>query len=272
MELGGRAVGYGFAAIGALLIVFAVYLYRADSQLMSQGVEAQGTVVGFRESTATRRPSERSGNAPEKVEHYEEPIVRFKTADGRVVEFVALRGSFPEDVDKGDSVGVVYLPSDPHGAEVKGSTRLSDGVWMVGILAAGSFVPALFLVVFPALQQRRRRAKLARSPLRKQRIEADVVEVRQLRRGAGGRHTFEVSAQWRNPATGKLHRFDSGRMAFEPAVYASVMKLAGWEAPRDDMVRQALGSARLMVRVHPDDPSHYDAELLRIPGIAPIDS
>jgi hypothetical protein len=32
-------VGYGFATIGALLVVFAVYLYRADSKLMSQGVE-----------------------------------------------------------------------------------------------------------------------------------------------------------------------------------------------------------------------------------------
>jgi hypothetical protein len=96
----------------------------------------------------------------------------------------------------------------------------------VSILAAGSFVPALFLVVLPALKQRRRFAKLKRSPLRKQRIEADVVDVRRLERGAAGRHTFEVSAQWRNQATGKLHRFDSGRMAFDPAVYAEVKKLS----------------------------------------------
>jgi hypothetical protein len=60
-------------------------------------------------------------------------------------------------------------------------------------------------------------------------------------------------------------------MAFDPAVYAEIRKLPDWAAPTDDMVRQALSSARLMVRVHPDDPSHYDTELLRIPGIAPVD-
>lgn len=45
-------------------------------------------MIGFRESTATRSGS-RGGNARQ-VEHYDEPIVRFKTSDGLVVEFVAL--------------------------------------------------------------------------------------------------------------------------------------------------------------------------------------
>jgi hypothetical protein len=143
-------------------------------------------------------------------------------------------------------------------------------VWMVSILAAGSLVPGLFLVVVPALQRRRRSAQLARSPLRKRRIEADVIEVRRLKRGAAGKYSFDVVAQWRDPASGKLHRFESGKMAFDPAVYAEIRKRPDWAAPTDDMVRQALAGARLMVRVHPDDPSHYDTELLRIPGIAPV--
>lgn len=263
MDLGGRLVGYIFGAVGMALLCFAAYLYSTEAQFVADGQTALGTIIDIRVRVGGRRGARYE---------YREPVIRFQTVEGQTIEFVALSGSYREDLVKGDSIEIVYLPSNPYSAEIKGSGRLFTGGVVCSILGATSLVPGLVLVVIPALKRRRRAAQLARSPLRKRRIEAEVIEISRLRRdSATGKYTFKAVAQWRDPARGKMHRFESGTMEFDPAVYASVRKLSAWAAPADALVRDALLGARLHVRVHPDDPAHYDPELIRIPGIGPVE-
>ncbi len=99
-----------------------------------------------------------------------------------------------------------------------------------------------------------------------------MIEISQLRCDvATGKYTLKAVGEWCDPASGKMHRFESAAMEFDPAVFASVRKLPGWAAPTEAMVREALLGARLHVRVRPDDPANYHPELIRIPGIGPIE-
>jgi hypothetical protein len=266
-HLGGQPVGWIFAAVSVLLWLLAWQLWRADAQLADTGLVATGTVVEMRAITERRNARDRNGNG--KFETYHAPVIRFRARGVEDIEFVAPRGGYPDGLAVGDRLEVVYLPDSPRTAELRASTRLSFGAVLVAVLATAALVPGLVLVVWPALQRRRWRRTLDRSQRRWRRIEAEVTDVRSLRRQDDGSWRFQVRARWRDPATGRLHAFDSQAMHFDPALYLQIRHPGTSEPLTDAQVSAALAAAPLVVRLHPDDPSLYAAELLRIPGIAP---
>ena len=144
------------ALIGAGLLLSAGVMFYRDNQLALRGLSATGTVVDFRSSKAYQNSTARQKDAePNSVQEYRAPVIRFATQSGEVIQFAAPLGSFPDGLNKGDSIPVLYLSEDPRGAQVKGTPRLNTATWALSILGGACLLPALFMIGFPALRGNR---------------------------------------------------------------------------------------------------------------------
>jgi hypothetical protein len=150
-----------FALIGVGMLAWAYSFYRTENHLALSGEPAVGTVVDFREVKGERRATGSRGDDPSNFYWYQAPIVRFRSADGQSVMLSPAYGSYAEGLKKGDALEVVYLPSDPTTAEVKGSTHLSDAAIVLTIFGCAALLPGSFMIP-PAILRWRRGAVAAR--------------------------------------------------------------------------------------------------------------
>jgi Protein of unknown function (DUF3592) len=128
-----HARGLILAAYGITLVGFLLIPAFRTRRLLQNGAMAQGTVVGAEEDT------DEDGTTYN-------PVVRFTTADGRMLEFTSVVG-YSRKPDVGGAVDVRYLPDDPEQAEIDRAT-----MWMLpaalgvlsglGLLVAGAVVYA----------------------------------------------------------------------------------------------------------------------------------
>lgn len=82
-----------------------------------RGQTATGAVVDFHAGRNYRNPTARRRDAdPRNVYEYRAPMIRFTSENN---EFAALLGSFPDGLNKGDTIAVVYSPEGPRGAELR---------------------------------------------------------------------------------------------------------------------------------------------------------
>ena len=116
----GTKAAWLFALIGIALLISAGFMFYSDSQLTVRGLTAQGTVIDFRQGRVYRKPTARQRDAdPNNFSDFRAPVIRFTTEKNEVIQFAALLGSFPDGLNKGDTIPVLYLAEDPRGAEVK---------------------------------------------------------------------------------------------------------------------------------------------------------
>ena len=260
-------------------------------KLLAEGIKVQGQVTRIVRRECSETYTDRRGRTQTGKGVCIHPLVSFPLQDGSTHSFELNTGS-SETYSVGQQVPVIYLLSDPAPVDARIERPVdNDEWWQSGLVfwmfgAVFTLLPAGVLVQLFRLDARaahnaRVRAEQAeklaaspppaRSPRRKESIEVQVIEISELRRDvATGKYTLKAMGEWRAPGNGKVHRFESAAMEFDPAVFASVRKLPGWTAPTETMVREALLGARLHVRVRPDDPANYHPELIRIPGIGPV--
>lgn len=105
---------------------------RAARAFLATAVRAEGEVIALRVSRAgvAQRP---------RPAHVHLPVLRFRTADGTVVEACSPVGGNPAPAAKGDRVGVLYDPADPR--DVRVDTVTGHGT------TAGRLLTALGAVV-----------------------------------------------------------------------------------------------------------------------------
>jgi uncharacterized protein DUF3592 len=143
------------ALVGTCLLLSAGVMFYRENQLALRGLSATGTVVDFRSSKAYQNSAARQKDAdPNGVQEYRAPVIRFATPIGEIIQFAAPFGSFPDGLNKGDSIPVLYPPEDPRGAEVKGTLRLNVATWALSLLGGAFLLPALFMSAVPALRGR----------------------------------------------------------------------------------------------------------------------
>jgi hypothetical protein len=144
------------ALIGTGLLLSAGVMFYRENLLALRGLSATGTVVDFRSSKPYQNSTARQRDAdPNSVQEYRAPVIRFATQTGEVIQFAAPFGRFPDGLNKGDSIPVVYPPEDPRGAEVKGAPRLNTATWALLLIGGACLLPALFMIGFPALRGNR---------------------------------------------------------------------------------------------------------------------
>ncbi|TKK86134.1 DUF3592 domain-containing protein [Herbidospora galbida] len=130
--------------VGLHLLAQGQAVARAARAFLAVAVRAEGEVIALRVSRegVAQRP---------RPAHVYLPVLRFRTAEGRVVEARSPVGGNPAPAAKGDRVGVLYDPADPSDVRIDTVTGhgTTAGRWLTG-LGAGLLVVAFGVVVSAA--------------------------------------------------------------------------------------------------------------------------
>ncbi|MDL5599127.1 DUF3592 domain-containing protein [Metapseudomonas otitidis] len=174
------------------------------------------------------------------------PTVAFRTAAGEAVEHTSSGCSSPPAFELGESARVYYDPANPRDAHLDSFVDNWVGSLVLGgIGAVFALIGSCFVV--PPLLARRRAAQLAVSG---QAVMAEVVDVRlNGSLSVNGQNPWRIVAQWKNPATGKLHVFNSENLWFDPSRFL----------PDDGWVR---------VLIDPANPRRYAMDTAFLPELA----
>jgi hypothetical protein len=189
-----------FLAIGIGLLAGAGYVYLDTSDFVANARKAQGTVVALR------------SGAPE---------VKFRTHDGREVQFTSSVSSKPPSYDVGEPVEVLYRPDRPEDAEVNALMTLWFGASLLGGMGS------VFSLVGAALVFGwGRRAADSRLKFTGMSIQTDFQGVeRDTSYSEAGRHPFLIVTQWKNPGTGEIHLFQSDPLWYDPTSHIKTGKI-----------------------------------------------
>lgn len=216
-------VGLLFGAVAVILLVAAGVLTAGSVSFRSTAVSVEGTIVDVEEG----RDCDNG-----RCQMVYSPVVEFATDDGRSITFVPNYSSSNEP-QVGNTVTVLYPPSDPQGAKIDNfldfwlAPAITGGL---GVIFAGVGIPI-------SITQLRRRRLDAWLTTNGQPITAKIAAVdwnRSVR--INRRHPWQVTAYGIDPTTGNELRFVSANLMADP--------------------RPALADARTVeVLVDPRDPA-----------------
>jgi hypothetical protein len=213
-----------FPGIGAVLLACAVTLQVVRVNQQAQMQSARGEVVDLTQGC---------------------PAVRFITASNEPLFFLSDVCSNPPAFGLGDSVAVLYDPAQPSRAKIDGFLEN----WFVS-LVLGSIGSVFLLIssffIIPPLLARRRAEHLSRHGTP---VFAELTEVRRNEMlSVNGMQPWRIVAQWVNPATGKLHRFTSANLWFDPSPY--------------------IRGNQVQVFIDPQKPKRYSVDTSFLPELA----
>lgn len=225
-------IKYVFVVVGVGMLAGTFFLYRNTTAFLGEAKIATGTVVELRQS--------RSGDA----DTYR-PVVRFSTQEGEDITFTSSAGSKPPAYSKGEKVEVLYPPSLPAQARIKGFFSLWGAPAILGglgsiffLIGAGFFLVATFS---------RRKAEFLKAqglPIQTSFQSVTLNEALSV----NGRHPFRITTQWQNPATGDIHVFQSGNVWFDPTPF--------------------IDGGKITVFIERDKPGNYHLDLSFLPKLA----
>lgn len=175
----------------AIVAIFVQLSYQQSTAFPGGALSASGTVV-----------------EPAELKTGRGPLVRFSVLDEEHTLSGGFLNQFRND-RAGDTVRVLYSLSDPGIARIDDYSR-----WLTLYLIPA--IPGLMLFLIGlktfagAVARSRRFAQLAASA---QRIEARVTGIATWKGSRSGAVRSYLQAQWRNPATGRIHLFLSQSLA-----------------------------------------------------------
>jgi hypothetical protein len=196
-------VKYVFTLVGIGMLTGTFFTYRSTRTFLEEATTANGTVVDLARS--------RSGDSTTY-----QPVVQFMSRNGERIEFISSVGSNPPSHTKGEQVEVLYLPAEPHKAEINGFFSLWGDSVILGILGGVFFLVGIGIALAGALTGRKDEyLKKHGTPIM---TEFQSVELNEAV-SVNGRHPFRIITQWQNRTTSELHVFISDDLWFDPSDY-----------------------------------------------------
>jgi hypothetical protein len=127
-----------FVGIGACAVLVGLGWLGASARLLARSKTTLGVVVGQQQEDSSTRDTDRLDGHPLFA-----PVVAFKTADDRTVQFTSIEYVSRSEYPLGRTVRVLYDPARPERAEIDSPETLWLGgaMWLIGGLAciAGGF-------------------------------------------------------------------------------------------------------------------------------------
>lgn len=194
-------IKYVFTIIGVGMLAGAFYLYSSTSSFLETAVTADGTVVELVRSRSSDSTS-----------YY--PVVVFKDAQGRQVEFRSSSGSNPPSYNRGESVVVLYEPASPENAKIQGFFSLWGGATIVGGLGVVFGLVGGGMLVAGAMKKRNREG-LQKNGVQVHAKFESVEQNTSLK--VNGRSPYQIVCQWQHPQTKEVHLFRSDNLWFDPS-------------------------------------------------------
>jgi hypothetical protein len=197
-----------FGTVGLGMLTAALLTAHAAFSFRSGAESAPGTVVGLEGG---------------------KPVVEFVADDGAVHRVVGQVSSNPPAYERGESVTVRCPAGTPDGARI-------DGVfesWFQPIVLGGlgtvfGGIGGAFVVA--EVRKRRLREWLRQFGTRIEAKYTGVMFDTSVR--LDGRQPWRLTAQWQDPATGRVHVFESDMLFFDPTDYVQRETVDVWIDPR----------------------------------------
>ena len=200
-----KVIKYVFTIIGAGMLIGAYFLYKSTSTFLEDAVSTEGTVI---ELLRVYSDSDSGTSITYK------PVVEFLDKNGSDFEFTSSSSSNPPSYSIGEKVEVLYNPTSPNKAKIKGFFSLWGAATIVGGLGTVFFLIGGAILIF----SRNKKKLKEHLKLEGKRIEADIQSVGlNTSYAVNGRNPFQIIAQWQNPSTSKLHIFKSDNLWFDPS-------------------------------------------------------
>lgn len=229
-----KYLGLGFALAGVAMLLGSLWICSNTRRFLAAAESTTGEVT----SLVRRQTREGVTFAPK---------VRFRTLQGKIIEFVSATSGNPSGYAVGDSVGVLYDPARPGEAAIRGFFSLWGGTVILGALAvpftvAGSVMLAIYRKVgIDARERSRARVELEELRLRGRRVEAKFLEVR-----SGPPGSYRIVCRWHDTSAGKVYVLQSEDLGYDPS----------------DLV-----TSTIPVFIDPEDPARYLVDTSTLPTL-----
>jgi hypothetical protein len=225
-------VKYVFTLVGVGMLVGAFLTYRSTNSFLEEAAKAEGTVVELVQSRSSNSTTYK-------------PTVQFTDQNGRAIEFVSSSGSNPPSYSKGEKVEVLYLPTDPQNAKIRGFFSLWGLSVILGLLGGVFFLIGICIMLADTLKEDNYEyLKKTGTP-----IDTDYQNVElNTAFSINDTHPFRVLTQWQNPLTLEIHIFKSDNLWFDPSSY--------------------IRSKKITVFIEKDNPKKYYVDLSFLPKLA----
>lgn len=232
-----RLIAVVMALVGAGMLAGSAALALRTRAFLARAEGAAGTVTRLERSESTDSDNRRS------VYYY--PYVRFELPSGEVHEFRGGTGSNPPAWAIGERVDVLYDPARPAEARIRGFSSL----WLGSVILGG--LGLLFALVGGGIfgvrwLGARRAGALRQGGTRVQAVFQSVERNEALK--VNGRSPWRVVCQWIDPATRKLHVFESENLWYDPTPHIQAKEIA--------------------VFIEPGNPRRYLVDLSFLPPLA----
>lgn len=187
--------------IGMLVATF--FIYKSTNTFLKDATRAEGTVIELVRS-----------RSDDSIVYY--PVVVFVSQEGEEIEFTSLSGSNPPSYSKGQTVEILYLPTQPQKAEINSPFSQWGIVTIFGGLGSLFSTIGACILVLPMLKEgEEQHLKQQGTP-----IETDFKSVEiNTTYSVNGEHPFRVITQWQNPSTTEIHVFRSNNLWYDPSEF-----------------------------------------------------
>ena len=223
-------IKYVFLTVGAAVLAGAFYLYQDKQEFLKRAHTVQGTVVDL--------IPKRSDNSTTYA-----PVVSFKTKKGEEITYTSSVSSNPPSYNEGETVEILYDPSDPKDASINGFASLWLGPLILGIFGTVFFLIGFFIILFHKLKQKKKVYLLSNG----KRISTKFDHIELSNYKVNGRSPFLIYSQWLNTNTNELHLFKSDDIWFDPTDF--------------------IGTEPIKVMIDPVNPKKYYMDISFLPKV-----
>lgn len=224
-------IKYVFLTIGTAMLAGAIYLYLDKQTFLEKAEVAQGKVVEMLSSRSNNSIMYR-------------PVFEFTTKDGQKIEFTSSVSSNPPSYSEGESVEILYDPSNPNKADINGFSSLYLGPLILGILGTVFFLIGFLIILFGYLKQKKSQYLLNNG----KRISTKFENVQlNTNLSVNGRNPFQICSQWLDTTTNELYVFKSDNIWFDPT----------------DFIK----TEEIKVMIDPNNPKKYFMDISFLPVI-----
>ncbi len=199
-------VKYVFLLVGCGLLIGAVFLFKDTQSFLKIAARTDGKVVDLVAFESTDTDDNRRS-----VTYA--PVVEFLTKEGEKITFTSSTRSYPPSYSRREAVEIFYLPSNPEKAKINDFFSL----WGIAVVFAGLGI-VFFLtgtgIIFFIWRKKRsdENLKLYGTKIQAKFMSVEINSSLQV----NGRSPWRILAQWQNPATSKVHVFNSNNLWFDP--------------------------------------------------------
>ncbi|MEO8064893.1 MAG: DUF3592 domain-containing protein [Pseudomonadota bacterium] len=210
---------YLFVGLGLLLLTFGVSLVVGALRFQARAAHATGTVVELQTSRAN------SGKT------MYAPVVRYTPQGHGEITFVSGGSSNPPEFDPGERVDVLYVPGNPQKAQIGGFSSMWLGPVVVSGMGLMFTSIGLGFILYRRMSEKKKSYLLAYGTA----VETEFQAVeRNQSLIVNGRSPWRIVSQWRSPATGNVHVFNSENLWFDPTNYVSPGKITVLLDPKNE--------------------------------------